>query len=272
MDWSTLAALPVLALVDSTSVGTLLLPAWLLLAPTIRPRAVLGYLAVVAVVYWLLGLALLAGADVVVEAVSGASDGGGADRPRAVLVAQLVVGVLLLAWALLPERWRRRLGRRRSPAVDVADGAADAGRQEAQGGTFAPAPAHAPSAPTGRLVRWRDRAAEGGSPTGLLALAAVAVLLEAATMLPYLGAVTLLASTPLATGTQVLVLVGYCLVMVLPALLLVAFRVLAAKRVEPLLRRLEGWSRRAGGEAVLWVAAIAGFLLARDAAVALRLF
>lgn len=237
MGWSVAVALPVLALVDSTSVGTLLLPAWLLLAPQVRPRAVLGYLAVVAGAYWLLGLALLGGAGRIARAVDGAGDG--ADRPRVLLVAQLVLGVALLVWALWPDRWRR-----------------DRNGGGGGGGTARP----------GWLARWRDRAAGGEARGGLLVLAAVAVLLEVATMLPYLGAVTLLASTGLTTGTQVLALGGYCLLMVTPALLLVVGRVVAARRVEPLLVRLEGWSRRTGGEAVLWVAGIAGFLLARDAA------
>jgi hypothetical protein len=241
MQWETLVALPVLALVDSTSVGTLLLPAWLLLAPRVRPRAVLGYLAVVAGAYLLIGLALLAGAGVVADALEGAS---AEDRPRVLVVVQLVAGAALLGWALLPDRWRRR---RRTPAPDGAE----------------PQP--------GRLVRWRDRAASGDARGGLLVLAAVAVLLEAATMLPYLGAVALLASSGVGTGGQVLLLVGYCLVMVAPGLLLVAARVLAARRVEPVLRRLERWGRTAGGEAVLWVAGIAGFLLVRDAVAVLGL-
>lgn len=248
MEWGSLVALPVLALVDSTSVGTLLLPAWLLLAPRVRARAVLGYLAVVAGAYWLLGLAVLRGADAILSAVDGI-DGGG--RPTPLLAAQLALGVVLLVWALLPQRWRRR--RRPAPSTTGPDGApGDDGRP-------------------GLLLRWRDRVAVGEARGGLVVLAAVAVLLEAATMLPYLGAVTLLAAAGLPEGVPAVVLAGYCLVMVAPALLLVLGRTVAAQRVEPLLQRLDRWSRRAGGEALLWVAAIAGFLLARDAATALDL-
>lgn len=250
MEWGSLIALPVLALVDSTSVGTLLLPAWLLLAPRVRPGAVVGYLAVVAGAYWLLGLALLLGADTILSTLDGADDGNG--RPTPVLVAQLIVGLVLLVWALLPDRWRRR---RRPAATD---------RSSTDGpGSEAARP--------GLLLRWRDRAAEGEARGGLLPLAAVAVLLEAATMLPYLGVVTLLAAADMPEGVPVLTLAGYCLVMIAPALLLVLGRTVAAQRVEPLLQRLDRWSRRAGGVALLWVAGIAGFLLARDAVVALGL-
>ncbi len=51
-------------------------------------------------------------------------------------------------------------------------------------------------------------------------------------MLPHLGHVGLLASTGMPTTTQVPVLAGYCLIMVSPALLLVAGRVVAARQVE----------------------------------------
>lgn len=54
-------------------------------------------------------------------------------------------------------------------------------------------------------------------------------------MLPYLGAVALLVSTGLTTGTQVLALACHCFVMVAPPLLLVAGRVVATRLVEPLL-------------------------------------
>lgn len=201
------------------------------------------------------GLALLAGADGIVSVIEGA--GEGTSRPRPLLVAQLVVGVVLLVWALVPKRWR---GRDRLHAPEGGDGATSS---SVRGATSTP------MARPGRLIRWRDGAASGGARGGLLVLAAVAVLIEAATMLPYLGAVAVLASTGLTTGSQVLALAGYCLVMVTPALLLVAGRVLATRLVEPLLVRLDRWSRRASGEVLLWVAGIGGFLLARDAAAAL---
>lgn len=250
MEWGSIVALPVLALVDSTSVGTLLLPAWLLLAPRVRPRAVLGYLAVVAGAYWLLGLALLLGADAILSALDVAA--ADSSRPTPLLGAQLILGLALLVWALLPDRWRRRKRAATSNGTALDGAARDTARP-------------------GLLLRWRDRVAEGEARGGLLALAAAAVLLEAATMLPYLGAVSLLAAAGLPQGVPALALAGYCLVMIAPALLLVLGRTVAAQRVEPLLRRIDRWSRRAGGEALLWVAGIAGFLLARDAVAALLL-
>nr|BFF20805.1 hypothetical protein GCM10025730_43260 [Promicromonospora thailandica] len=57
-------ALVVLALVDSTSFGTLLIPVWLLMAPgRVRVGRMLLYLGSIAGFYALVGLAILLGAD-----------------------------------------------------------------------------------------------------------------------------------------------------------------------------------------------------------------
>ena len=146
-----------------------------------------------------------------------------------VLAVQLGVGLALLVVALLPRRWR-------------------------------------PAGRPGRVVRWRDeQVRDGASTRPLVLLALVAVGVEAATMLPYLAAVALLASADLPAGATALLLLGYCLVMLLPALVLLAVRRLAARRVEPVLQRLERWTARSGGEATLWAAFVLGALVAGDA-------
>jgi hypothetical protein len=99
----------------------------------------------------------------------------------------------------------------------------------------------------------------------VVTLALLAAVLEVATMLPYLGAIGLLAGTEVSAGVQVGVLATYCLVMVLPALVLLGLRMLLRSRIEALLSRLSGWLERAGAEATAWVLGIAGFLVARDA-------
>ncbi|MEK8226362.1 GAP family protein [Oerskovia sp. M15] len=58
-------------------------------------------------------------------------------------------------------------------------------------------------------------------------------------------------------------LAGYCVVMVLPALVLTAGRVLAARQVEPVLARLNGWMTRNAASTTAWVVGIVGFLVAR---------
>lgn len=226
VDLALLLTLAGLALVDSTSFGTLLIPLWLMTSPRgLRPARVLLFLGVVAGFYLVVGVALLLGGAAVAselgEEVAGST---------ALLWVQLALGVALLGASF-------RMGKGRS----------------------------------GRLLRWRDRAAGGeGSTGGIVSLALIAATLEVATMLPYLGAIGLLAGSDLAVGAQVGVLAAYCVVMVVPALVLLGGRLLARSAVEPRLERFSAWLERTGAETTAWVLGIAGFLVARDAAV--RLF
>lgn len=227
--------LVVLALVDSTSFGTLLIPVWLLLAPgRVRAGRVLAYLGTVAAAYLVIGVAVLLGAGVVLERY------GDALESRPVLLAQLVLGVGLLA---LSFRF---------------DGKRAARRAEEDGGR------------PGRLVRWRERALglepSASSPVlPLMGLALGAVMIEVATMLPYLAAIGLLTASDLATPVTLGVLALYCVVMVLPALLLLGGRLVAARWIDPLLRRLERWLSKNAAEMTGWVLGIVGVLLALDA-------
>ena len=119
---------------------------------------------------------------------------------------------------------------------------------------------------SGRLLRWRDRAAGGQtSARAVVSLALVAATLEVATMLPYLGALGLLAGSDLGVGAQVGVLAAYCVVMVVPALVLLGGRLAARRAVEPVLDRLSAWLERTGSETTAWVLGLVGFLLAADA-------
>jgi hypothetical protein len=221
MDPTLLPVLAGLALVDSTSIGTLLLPLWLMTAPSgLRPRRLVAFLGVVAGFYFLVGSSLLLGGSALFDRL-----GSGIADARPVALLQLAVGAALLVLAF-------RIGK------------------DTQA----------------RMNRWRDRAV--GGETGsrrLVTLALLATTLELATMLPYLAAIGLLAGSDVAAGLQVVVLAAYCLVMVVPALVLLAVRMLLRDRIDAVLPRLSDWLERAGAEATGWVFGIAGFLVARDA-------
>ena len=234
MEPALLLPLAGLALVDSTSVGTLVLPLWLMLAPgRVRVGRVLLFLSTVAVAYLLLGTALLLGAGQVLGPLRAALE------TTAGHVAQLVVGVVLLVLGLTVEPWTR------------------AGKEERRAARAARGP--------GRLARWRDRARGDGPPGAVMVLAATAVGVEAASMVPYLAAIALLATSGLGTLPAVGVLAAYCLVMVLPALVLLALRVTLHERLTPVLTRVEGWLSRASGETVAWVLSLLGLYLVADA-------
>ncbi|RZT81744.1 Sap-like sulfolipid-1-addressing protein [Micromonospora violae] len=225
-----LLSLAGLALIDSTSIGTLFIPVWLLLAPgPVNARRILGYLATIAAFYLAVGLLLVRGGSSLGDALGGALDN------RGVLWAQLVLGVGMLALSF------RYDGKRRPR--------------------------------TGGVLRWRDRATAGDSSARwLVGLALLAALAEVATMLPYLGAVGLLATSGVGAASVLGLLTGYCLVMVLPAVLLLGARVARPRLVEPVLARLNTWIVTKAGGALGWVLGIAGFLIARDAAARLDLF
>jgi len=239
--------LVVLALIDSTSFGTLLVPVWLLLAPgRLRAGRVLVYLATVAGFYLAVGIVVMLGAGAFLDRFGDALD------TRAAGVVQLLLGIALFALSF------RFDGKR---AARRAEQAAAEGRT--------PAP--------GRLSRWRERAlgieAEGAggavrtrtSLLPLVGLALGAAAVEVGSMLPYLAAIGLLTTSDVAWPASAGVLAAYCVVMVAPALLLLGGRVVAARAVDPLLRRLDRWLTKNAAEMTGWVLGILGVLLALNA-------
>ncbi|XVU30194.1 GAP family protein [Actinoplanes sp. CA-054009] len=225
MDFALFGSLAVLALIDSTSFGTLLIPIWLLMHPgPVRPGRMLVFLGTVAVFYFAVGLAVALGADAFLPQITRLLD------TRPVSWIQLVLGVGLFFWSF-------RLDRRRGT-----------------GG--------------GRPARWRERALSDGSAAGLAGLALAAAAAEVTTMLPYLAAIGLLTGADLGPGVIAVVMAAYCLIMILPALLLLGARLAAGDRLTPLLTQVG--DRLARSNALAWIVGIVGFLLARDAAI--RLF
>ncbi|MEV6303047.1 GAP family protein [Actinoplanes sp. NPDC051861] len=235
MDIALLGSLAVLALIDSTSFGTLLIPIWLLLHPgRLRPGRILIFLGTVAAFYFAVGMTVALGADAFLPQIARVLD------TRPAMWIQLILGVGLFFWSF-------RLDRKKRPA---------------SGG--------------GRLVRWRERAlssdgdgnsdgnGKGGGALGLAGLALAAAAAEVTTMLPYIAAIGLLTTAELPVAQVAAVMAGYCLLMIVPALVLLALRLITGKRIEPLLTRVSNWM--ANSNALSWIVGIVGFLLARDAA------
>ena len=232
MDGTLIAALAGLALVDSTSVGTLLIPLWMLLEPRLRIRQFLVYLATVAGFYFVVGLVLITGAG----SLRGLLDGN-----DVVGWVQLVVGValFLLSFSFEPKRVRRRRARR---------------------GGEDPA------------TRWRARLSTAeASPRAMAGLGVVAAGIEVLSMVPYLAAVGLLTAADVGAPGRVALLTGYVMVMVLPAVLLLGVRTALGSRIEKPLQLVSAWMSRHLDGALGWVLAIIGILLARDAALRLDL-
>lgn len=228
-----------LALVDSTSFGTLLVPLWLMLAPgRLRPGRIVLYLATVAVFYWCSGAVLALGAVNVLEELGGALD----SLPGR--ITQGVAGVVLMMLGVTVEPWTK--------AGKEARRAKRAAREATRG--------------PGRLSRLRARASgDVGSAGAVVTLAVSAAGLETVSMVPYLAALGLLSTSGQPLGAVTAVLGGYCLVMVAPALALLGIRWALRQRLTASLQRLEGWLTRNAGEALAWVLFLLGLYLLKTA-------
>ncbi|MDO4718600.1 MAG: GAP family protein [Propionibacteriaceae bacterium] len=233
---ATLGSLAVLALIDSTSFGTLLIPVWLLTAPgRLRIGRVLLFVGVVASTYFAVGLALMLGAATLLNGYNRLLESS------AFHYAQFAAGIVLLVISHLMDTKKAR-----TQAAERAD----------HGG--------------GRIMGWRAQIMRGESSSGsaatLLGLALTAVLIEVTTMLPYLAGIGIITVRGPGWPGNAVLLLGYCLVMILPALVLTAGRVLAGSTLETPLKRLDSWLTKHAQATTAWVIGIVGFIIAAQAA------
>lgn len=248
MDLALAGSLAALALIDSTSFGTLLIPIWLLLTPgRVRLGRMLVFLGTIAVFYFAVGVLIALGAGAFFDELAALLDTPAASWVQLVLG----VGLLVLSFRIDPGKKERR--------------ARDGG---------------------GRVARWRERALGVSEPDAvgdaavkapsraalsLIGLALAAATVEVATMLPYLAAIGMVTAADIGPARTVLTMAGYCLVMILPALILVFARMAARRAVEPLLKRINDWMTENAAGTTAWIVGIVGFLVARDAVARLGL-
>ncbi|UYG17102.1 GAP family protein [Brachybacterium huguangmaarense] len=219
--------LVLLALLDSTSVGTLVVPVILLVTGREGARRVAGrtlvYLATIGLFYLALGIGLLAGQLPLIDRAGPLLAAPG----TAVVIA--LVGVALVVWS-----------HRTDPATI-----------RKRGGD-----------PEASARRWTDRVrSTAGRPGALVALALLAGLVEAVSMVPYLAAMGIIAGMGIGLGHGALVLVGYCLVMIAPAAVLCALRALLGSRADSALERAHDWAVKHAASAFSWAVGIIGVLL-----------
>lgn len=266
-------SLAVLALLDGLSVGTLLIPVFLLLTPgRVRARRILLYLATIAAFYLAIGLLFLWGLVNVVDVAADflASPGG--------QILRLLVGAGLLVTAFVmptgstaSETAPDTAGADASAAADATAAATRSSLHAAD--DSAAAAAAVSTARRGRLSRWRDTLLDPRTrATAIMAVAIAAGLVEVATMLPYIVGMTMLADAGVTTSYRVLALVAYCVLMIVPAMVLLVLRLIAAPLVQRPLERFAAWMERTGAENTAWIMGIIGFLIARSAATELGLF
>lgn len=228
MDAAGPLALLLLALVDSTSMGTLVIPVILLVvgeggALRIAGRTLI-YLATIGVFYLLLGIALLAGLLPLLERF-----GHLLAVPQVMLVLA-VIGVLLVVYSFYidPKAIAKRGGD-----------------------------------PMASARKWTTRARRAsGRPAVLITLALAAGLIEAASMIPYLAAMGIVAEMGVGLASGALILVAYCVVMILPGAALCGVRAALGGRADAFLDRAHEWTIKHSAGAFAWAVGIIGAIIA----------
>ena len=201
-----------LALLDSLSTGTLVIPLIFLAQPRFQVRTLALYCFTLGLFYTALGTLLLLGVEAIFSS-------------QGRYWIQLILGAILFAYGIL------------SPSPDSR----------------------------ASEIKWRTRLEKVTNPRAAIFIALLAGVLEAATMLPYLAAISMLNTWDSTIITKLIVLIGYCLIMFIPAVTLLVIRRLASSWITPKLDHFVSLATRNADGAILWIAAIIGFLMARQA-------
>lgn len=246
----TIGILTALALVDSTSFGTLLIPIWLLMAPgRLKLGRLLVYLATVVAAYFVIGVLIMLGATAFLDAF------GEALESRTAYITQLALGIGLVILSYVMDPGTKRAKHRAAERAAAGEAAPSSG---------------------GRVSRWRarilgadgaptDARAGAGSLAALMGLALMGVSLEVATMVPYLAGIGIISSTSPSFAVSLLMLAGYCLVMIAPAVILTLGRLVARNALERPLSALDRWLTKNAQSTTAWIIGIVGVLLAINA-------
>ncbi|HEU5471006.1 MAG TPA: GAP family protein [Actinophytocola sp.] len=221
-------SLVVLALLASTSVGTLFVPVLLMRLPgRLRAGWVLGYLVTITVGYLAFGVLIVLGAEAAADRFGDNLDGWPADWWK----LGLGVWMFVLSLRFVPKR------------------RADRGKPLA--------------------AYWSDRVRRAAdSPRTLARFTLSEGLLEDGTMFPYLGAL-LLVDPRLDPVAAVALLSGYSLLIILPALVLLAMRLALPERTGPILTTVDTFFDRHAAGVTGWILATGGVLITMDAVVRL---
>ena len=118
MTLELLIQLAALALVDSLSVGTLLIPVFFLIAPRLRAGRMVTYLLTIAAFYLMTGIALMLGATAALAALQGVLESTVGYTIQLVLGVALLVGSFLIPTKPREGRAPGRLTRWRDAALD----------------------------------------------------------------------------------------------------------------------------------------------------------
>lgn len=222
-----------LALVDSLSVGTLVIPLTLLLRwGRLRTIPYATYLGTISVAYFALGITLMLGFAGIGPIITEAT------QTDWFPWATLVLGAALAAF-----------------------------------GIFAPNPKKPEPGETNVPTdTTKMQKATRAGLAGMASLALGAAVIEAATMLPYLAAIGIMQSFEITPLLRLALLAAYCIIMVLPAILAGAAMGLVGDRLADRLQRWIPRLNYEAKVTLLWIAAIVGITMVYRSANALKLW
>lgn len=222
-----------LALVDSLSVGTLVIPLTLLLRwGRLRTIPYATYLGTITVAYFALGITLMLGFAGIGPIITEATQ---TDWARWVT---LVLGAALALFGIVAPNPKK------------------------------PEPGET-NVPTDTTKM--QKATRAGL-AGMVSLALGAAVIEAATMLPYLAAIGIMQSFEITPLLRLALLAAYCIIMVLPAMLAGAAMGLVGDRLADRLQRWIPRLNYEAKVTLLWIAAIVGITMVYRSATALNLW
>lgn len=114
--------------------------------------------------------------------------------------------------------------------------------------------------------KWRSRLDRNLTVPVMITIGLLAGVAELVTMLPYLAAVGMIANLEPSPAGRALLLAAYCLIMFAPAAVVWLLRTMLGRRGEETIDRFATWVAGQTDVTLLWVAGVAGFLLAGHAA------
>lgn len=222
-----------LALVDSLSVGTLVIPLTLLLRwGRLRTIPYATYLGTITVAYFALGITLMLGFAGIGPIITEATQTDWAPWVTLVLGAALALFGIVAPNPRKPE----------------------------------PGETNLPTDTT------KMQKATRAGLAGMVSLALGAAVIEAATMLPYLAAIGIMQSFEITPLLRLALLAAYCIIMVLPAMLAGAAMGLVGDRLADRLQRWIPRLNYEAKVTLLWIAAIVGITMVYRSATALNLW
>lgn len=222
-----------LALVDSLSVGTLVIPLTLLLRwGRLRTIPYATYLGTITVAYFALGITLMLGFASIGPIITEAT------QTDWFPWVTLVLGAALAAFGIFAPNPKK-------PEPGETNVPTDTSKMQ--------------------------KATRAGL-AGMVSLALSAAVIEAATMLPYLAAIGIMQSFEITPLLRLALLAAYCIIMVLPAMLAGATMGLVGDRLTDRLQRWIPRLNYEAKVTLLWIAAIVGITMVYRSANALNLW